>query len=147
MRVQVTEEGPYTYPDATVVCGEENFADAEVDTLLNPTVIVEVLPPSPSPGPSPARRGESASLFLMREGGWWVRFEQYQRMLSLQEYVMIAVDRPRVQRYARQGEWQWLLTVAGGLDGVLALPSITCELTLREVYRKVTFPEDAGRRR
>jgi Uma2 family endonuclease len=147
MRVQVTEEGPYTYPDATVVCGEANFADAEVDTLLNPTVIVEVLPPNPSPGPSPARRGESASLFLMREGGWWVRFEQYQRMLSLQEYVMIAVDRPRVQRYARQGEWQWLLTVAGGLDGVLALPSITCELTLREVYRKVTFPEDAGRRR
>jgi Uma2 family endonuclease len=30
----------------TVVCGEPQFEDAEVDTLLNPTVLVEVLSPS-----------------------------------------------------------------------------------------------------
>src|SRR5262245_18571135 len=46
MRVQMAERGPYTYPDMTVVCGEAQFADAEVDTLLNPTVIVEVLSPT-----------------------------------------------------------------------------------------------------
>ena len=47
---------------------------------------------------------------------------------------------------ARQAQGEWLLTVATGLDEVIALRSIQCELALREVYRKVTFPEDAGRR-
>jgi Uma2 family endonuclease len=129
MRVQVAEAGPYTYPDVTVVCGEAQFADAEVDTLLNPTLIVEVLSPTTED---------------WDRGG---KFERYQRIAALQGYVVIAQDRPRVEHYARQAEGQWLLTVTTGLDGVVSLPSIGCELALREVYRKVPFPEDAGRRR
>ena len=46
MRVKVSPTGLYTYPDVTVVCGEPEFEDAEVDTLLNPKVLVEVLSPS-----------------------------------------------------------------------------------------------------
>jgi Uma2 family endonuclease len=129
MRVRMAEEGPYAYPDVTVVCGEAQFADAEVDTLLNPTRIVEVLSPTTE---------------AWDRGG---KFERYQQMASLQEYVLITQDRPRVERYARQSEGQWLLTVTTGLGGVLSLPSIECELALREVYRKVTFSENAGRRR
>ena len=129
MRMQVAEDGPYTYPDVTIVCGEAQFADAEVDTLLNPTLLVEVLSPTTE---------------AWDRGG---KFERYQRIASLQEYVLIAQDRPRVEHYARQAEGQWLLTVTAGLDGVVSLPSIECRLSLQEVYRKVTFPEDAGRRR
>src|SRR5919198_4874617 len=43
MRVKVSQTGLYTYPDVVVVCGEPRFEDAQVDTLLNPTVIIEVL--------------------------------------------------------------------------------------------------------
>jgi Uma2 family endonuclease len=43
MRVRVTETGLYTYPDVVVVCGEPQFEDEQGDTLLNPTLIVEVL--------------------------------------------------------------------------------------------------------
>jgi hypothetical protein len=43
MRVKVEASGLYTYPDVTVVCGEPRFEDAEVDTLLNPMVLMEVL--------------------------------------------------------------------------------------------------------
>src|SRR5947209_9943783 len=38
MKVRSTEEH-FTYPDVTVVCGEEQFGDAERDVLLNPTLI------------------------------------------------------------------------------------------------------------
>jgi hypothetical protein len=41
MRVKVSVTGLYTYPDVTVVCGEPQCEDAETDTLLNPTVLVE----------------------------------------------------------------------------------------------------------
>ena len=129
MRVQVSEVGPYTYPDVTVVCGEAQFADAEVDTLLNPTLIVEVLSPTTE---------------AWDRGG---KFEGYQQIPALQEYLLIAQDRPRVEQYARQAEGQWLLTVATGLDGAVSLPSIGCELALREVYRRINFLENAGPRR
>ncbi|HEY0347453.1 MAG TPA: Uma2 family endonuclease [Pyrinomonadaceae bacterium] len=43
MRVKVRANGLYTYPDVIVVCGEPQFEDKEVDTLLNPTLLVEVL--------------------------------------------------------------------------------------------------------
>lgn len=43
MRVKVSSTGLYAYPDVTVVCGETRFADEQSDTLLNPTVLIEVL--------------------------------------------------------------------------------------------------------
>src|SRR5947208_11419299 len=43
MRVKVSPTGLYTYPDVIVVCGQPQFADEQKDTLLNPTLIVEVL--------------------------------------------------------------------------------------------------------
>src|SRR5437773_2702984 len=43
MRVKVSRTGLYTYPDIIITCGEEQYEDVEVDTLLNPQVIIEVL--------------------------------------------------------------------------------------------------------
>src|ERR1051325_5141739 len=43
MRVKARATGMYTYPDVVVACAEEQFDDAERDTLLNPVVIIEVL--------------------------------------------------------------------------------------------------------
>ena len=90
--------------------------------LLNPTLIVEVLSPSTE---------------AWDRGG---KSEQYRQRESLQKYVLIAQDRPHVERYARQADGQWLLTEVNGLEAVLALPSIGGEFALAEVYRKVTFP-------
>lgn len=49
MRLKVSATGMYTYPDVTVACGEIQFEDDQVDTLLNPTVIFEVLRRRPRP--------------------------------------------------------------------------------------------------
>ena len=46
MRVAVTATGLYVYPDVVAVCAERRFLDERHDTLLNPTLIVEVLSPS-----------------------------------------------------------------------------------------------------
>src|SRR5262249_44118793 len=43
MRVTISALGIYTYPDITVVCGDSEVEDEVEDTLLNPTVIIEVL--------------------------------------------------------------------------------------------------------
>lgn len=123
MRVRVKGTSFYTYPDISVVCGEAEFEDDILDTLLNPTVIFEVL----SPSTESYNRGK--------------KFQQYRELESLQEYVLIAQDTMRIEHYLRQGE-QWLLTDARGPDAVVALPSIGCELKLSDVYAKVTFESD-----
>jgi Uma2 family endonuclease len=46
MRLLVKRNGLYTYPDATVVCGQVEFAMGRNDTITNPTLIVEVLSPT-----------------------------------------------------------------------------------------------------
>jgi len=127
LRVKVSATGLYTYPDVVVVCGEQRFDDERGDTLLNPTLIVEVL----SPTTETYDRGE--------------KFDHYSQLESLQEYVMIAQDRPRVERYVRQpGGQDWLLTVVRHAQGSISLPSIGCELSLAEVYDRVALAREAG---
>jgi Uma2 family endonuclease len=122
VRLKVSETGLYTYPDVTALCGEARFEDAEVDTLLNPTVIVEVL----SKSTEAYDRGE--------------KFGHYRQLESLAEYVMVAQDRVCVERYVRQGS-DWVLTEFRDLDDTLHLASIDCDLPLREIYDRVKFPE------
>ncbi len=119
MRVKVSPTGLYTYPDVTVVCDEPQFEDAEVDTLLNPTLIVEVLSPSTQ---------------NYDRGG---KFEHYRTLPSLQEYLLVAQNRCHVVHYTRQKDGTWLLAETARLEDQVRLPSIDCNLSLADVYAKV----------
>lgn len=119
LRVRVSPTGLYTYPDVIVVCGQSQFADDQRDTLLNPTLIVEVL---------------SASTQDYDRGG---KFEHYRSIASFHEYVLIAQDRHHVEHFVRQQDNRWLLSETNRLEDVLHLSSIDCNLALPEVYDKV----------
>jgi len=120
MKVHVANR--FFYPDVSVVCGEDEFLDAEQDVILNPTVIVEVL----SDSTGSFDRGK--------------KFLSYQQIESLREYVLISQDEIMVEGYARQGNETWLYTKVTGLEGRLTLRSIECELLLRDLYNKTGLP-------
>lgn len=46
MRVKVLQTGLYTYPDIVIVCGQSQFTDDALDTLINPVVIIKIVSPS-----------------------------------------------------------------------------------------------------
>jgi Uma2 family endonuclease len=119
MRVKVSPTGLYTYPDVTVVCGEAQFEDNQQDTLLNPTLIVEVL---------------SESTEAYDRGG---KFAHYRKLTSLMEYVLITQTKPHIEHYVRQPDNRWLLSEVDSLPDAIHLPSIDCHLALAEVYDKV----------
>lgn len=118
MRVKVLETGLYTYPDVAVVCGEPRFEDAEVDTLLNPRVVIEVL----SKSTQDYDRG--------------TKFLHYRALSSLSEYLLIAQDRVHVEHYVRQNE-SWVLTETDHPEDVIELPSVGARLALADVYDRV----------
>jgi Uma2 family endonuclease len=113
LRVQVSATGLYSYPDVVVVCGEPRFEDPYLDTLLNPTVIIEVL----SPTTEPYDRGRT--------------FEQYRTLESLREYLLISQDHPLVEQFLRQEADAWLLKATAGFGEVVSLPSVQCEIASR----------------
>ena len=117
MRIPATDL--FTYPDVVVVCGEPRFDDSELDTLLNPTLIVEVL----SKSTEDYDRGR--------------KFAHYRTVDSLAEYVLLAQDKVHVERFTRQAKDRWQLWETDDVDERLKLESIGCELQLREIYRLV----------
>ncbi len=127
LRVKVSATGLYTYPDAIVVCDEPKFEDDVFDTLLNPRVVIEVL----SDSTEKYDRG--------------AKFAQYREVPSLQEYVMVAQDRPLMERYVRQPDGDWKLTAFSGMEQTFAFASIPVKIPLAEIYRDVKFPESNER--
>jgi Uma2 family endonuclease len=122
LRVLVSRTGLYTYPDASVICGPLEFDDERHDTVLNPTVVVEVL-------------SESTEAYDRGK-----KFGHYRQIPMLREYVLVSQEEPRIERFLRNDDGTWTLTEATGLEATLRLPSLGIEIALREVYDKVEFP-------
>ena len=91
LRIRILASGVATYPDVSMVCGptEVNPADPSGETVTNPTLVVEVL---------------SASTEQIDRGFKW---QQYQRVPSLQEYVLVSQMSPRVEIYRRLAVDRW----------------------------------------
>jgi len=119
MRVLTPDNKFFTYPDVVAVCGEPKFADAEVDTLLNPEVIVEVL----SPSTEDYDRG--------------TKFDHYRSIPNLKEYVLVAQDRVHVKHYQKQTNDGWPLLELDDLGLTLELQSVGCRLLLAAIYKRV----------
>ena len=120
LRVKVSRTESYFYPDIVVVCGEPRAEDNTFDTLLNPTLIVEVL-------------SVSTETYDKDE-----KFMHYRQIDSLQEYILISQDREQVVQYRRQ-EPEWISIEFRVLGDVVPLVSIGCELPLQHIYRRVKF--------
>ena len=121
MRVKV---GPthYTYPDVVVACDDIRFEDDELDTLVNPVAIIEVLSPSTAD---------------YDRGG---KFTRYRSLSWLQEFVVVAQHRVWVERFSRQGD-TWVLRDFYDVDDTVTLDAIGCVLRLADIYAGVDVSE------
>ncbi|HTD44055.1 MAG TPA: Uma2 family endonuclease [Bryobacteraceae bacterium] len=124
VRIRVSPRGFYTYPDIAVVSGPPKFADDQADTLLNRTLLVEVLSPSTE----------------AHDRGF--KFAQCRQLESLQEYTLVSQTEPRVEIFRRQAPGEWLLSEASGLDATCRFDSVGCRVPLAEIYYQVSFGDE-----
>ncbi|MFL5801299.1 MAG: Uma2 family endonuclease [Roseiflexaceae bacterium] len=127
MRVKIAKTMLYTYPDISIVCGTSVFDDAESDTLLNPTVIFEIL----SPSTEKYDRGK--------------KFEHYRAIATLQEYILVSQNSHLIEQYTRQTDNTWLLTVHDAIESRVDLQSVNCMLLLADIYEDIIFDNDESR--
>jgi Uma2 family endonuclease len=121
-RVNVSATGLYTYPDIAIVCGRAEYDPADRDTLVNPVAVIEVL----SPATESYDRG--------------AKFRQYQQIPSFKEYVLVSQDDAVVERFVRQADDTWVLTVLTGLTGDLTFATVPVQIPLADIYRGIDFP-------
>lgn len=119
LRVHNNENTLYTYPDVTVVCGEEKYLDDESDTLLNPTVLIEVLSPS------------------TEEYDRGTKFKLYRSIPSLKNYIMISSTEFAAEIYTRTEKDEWIFQTARGEDSALHINAIDYSLSLKDIYAQV----------
>jgi Uma2 family endonuclease len=126
MKVKAGPRGNVLYPDVVVHCGGAEIERRGGEILLNPKLVVEVL---------------SRSSAGYDRGKKW---ESYRGIASLQDYLLITQDEPRVERFTRHGEHFWLYGETTGLDGEIQLESLNVTLKLADIYDGV-LPADSGR--
>lgn len=121
MRVKASATTMYTYPDVVALCEPPLLEDSHGDTLLNPAVIFEVL----SDTTERYDRGE--------------KFAHYRRIESLREYILVAQDTARVERFVRHGD-HWVFSDVTDRAGSLMIETLGCEISLSDIYDRVDFP-------
>lgn len=122
-RIYIASKQAYRYPDITVFCGDAQYLSGRTDTLINPFLLVEVL------SPSTAIHDYNQKL------------EEYTAIESLQAYIIIAQDTPKLEIFRRDGAHKWLYEYARGLESEvsLVLQGAALHLSLAQIYRRIQW--------
>ena len=113
MRIRVSL-ARYLYPDLSVVSGEPELDEGAIN-LFNPTLVAEVISPATA----------------VRDRGF--KRDLYQSIPSLQVYLVIDQFKAQVEVDTRQ-EGGWQTEEYAGLEAVVPLEALGCNLPLAEIY-------------
>lgn len=121
MAVSISKWNSYVFPDLSFVCGEAEFGDKARRRLLNPALLIEVI----SETSGDYDRGE--------------KFQKYRSLDSFREYMLIDSRRYAVECWYKEDEKIWRMDSAFSREESVYLHTLDLELSLEEVYRRVTF--------
>ena len=114
--VKIESTGDWLIPDNAIHCEDAIFDGEPRRFLLNSIVVFEVL------SPSTELKDRTK------------KFELYSSIASLQEYLLISVERVGVEQFTRCND-KWLLTRHTDLNAEIELPSVDFTLKLADLYR------------
>lgn len=120
--VRIPGSNSYYFPDAALVVGTVEREPRQLETLLNPTVVFEIL----SPFTGKFDRSD--------------KFAAYQRITSFQHYVLVSQDEILVEHYSRQPDGTWLSEEATQIASAITLESLDWTLQLTDLYQGTNIP-------
>lgn len=121
VRVRVLATGLATYPDASVVCGPWQLDPADRNTVVNPTVLVEVT-------------SKSTEAYDRTE-----KLEHFRRIPSLREYLLVSHRQRELEIWRRTDSGEWQSTIARAGERA-ELRSIGCVLDVDTLYQAAMEP-------
>ena len=123
LRIHIPENTLYTYPDISIICGKPETTDNFRDSIINPSVVIEIL----SKSTKDYDRG--------------TKFFLYRSIKSLKEYILIDSTSISVEIFTRQNDNSWILTEFKQLSDSFFIATIGLTLHLKDIYDDVSFDE------
>ncbi len=125
LRLWIPRYREYTYPDVLIIQGEPIFQEGRKDTVINPSIIIEVL----SKSTSSKDRGD--------------KFTYYRSIPEFQEYILIDQYQVHIEQFSKTPEGNWLFKESDDEAGILTLVSADCQIAHRQIYERVNFENQA----
>lgn len=125
VRLWIPRYRQYTYPDVMLIQGEPVYTGTNTTTVMNPSLIMEVLSKS-------TKNYDQGDKFLY-----------YRSIPGFQEYILIDQYEYRVMQYGKTANGQWLFTELEGEDASLSLQTVSLQISLVEIYEQVNFNESS----
>ncbi|NET60964.1 MAG: Uma2 family endonuclease [Symploca sp. SIO2E6] len=123
VRLWIPRYRQYTYPDVMVIEGEPIYLGTGKTTVVNPSLLVEVL-------------SKSTKNYDLGD-----KFIYYRSIPEFKEYILIDQAKYHVMQYAKNSHGQWLLREQESADAILQLSSIEFQINLQDIYEKVNFAD------
>lgn len=120
MRVKLSDNA-YCYPDIVIVKDEPKFENRDMDILLNPTVIIEIVSPKTYACDKTTK------------------LEKYLTLPSIKEYLLVSEDKLFVEHYAKQGLNQWVYKIYNSNDAIISIESMMCKINIAEFYTQIKY--------
>ncbi|MEO8405222.1 MAG: Uma2 family endonuclease [Chitinophagaceae bacterium] len=117
MRVATPDRDAYIYPDLLIVCDEPKLEDDKHDTLLNPSVVFEILSPS------------------THKNDLGHKLRHYQNMPSVKEYIMIDSRKRFAQAVRKEQNGEWKSENMIEQTSILQIKTLGFHLSFEDIYR------------
>jgi Uma2 family endonuclease len=117
MRMHIPENTLFTYPDISIYCGEPTITDVDDDTVIQPSIIIEILSKS------------------TRDYDRGTKFNLYRDIPTLKEYVLIDTEKIGVEVFRINTQNHWGLQEYKTLQQTVQLPTVGVSLSMQDIYR------------
>jgi Uma2 family endonuclease len=120
LRIHVPKNTLYTYPDFSIICGDLKTTDDKFDTVVNPTVIVEILSPS-------TQRYDRLE-----------KFSLYRDIETFKEYILVDSRKLHIQKHQFTEEG-WLLSDYKNINDAILINAVNISFSLKDIYKGISF--------
>ena len=115
------ENSLYTYPDISIICGDPIISDKDNDTVIHPTIIIEILSTS------------------TRNYDLGTKFELYRAIPTLKEYILIDSENISVEAFRINTNNHWELEEYKTLQEAVQIHTVGISLSMQDIYNGLSF--------
>lgn len=116
LRIHIPENTLFTYPDISIICGDFVLSEEDKETVIQPTVLIEILSPSAKD---------------YDRGG---KFKLYRDIPTLKEYILVDTEAINIEAFRINAMAHWELEEYRELAYTLKIPSVEINIPLAEIY-------------
>lgn len=121
MRTHIPENGLFTYPDISIVCGDIINSPEDKDSNIRPAIIIELL----SPSTKSYDRGE--------------KFTLYRDIPSLKEYILVDSESIHIEAFRLNYAARWELQEYKTIGEVLEIKAAGISVLISDIYEGITL--------